>query len=324
MAHTVNQKVIVFDTMAQNERNNNMILRNYLKHPLKSIFLSLSHHGLLNGLSDTAYLKCLYWYRMKKSLNLKNPQTFNEKLQWLKLHDRKPEYTRMVDKYEVKKYVAERIGEEYLIPTLGVWDSFDQIDFDSLPDQFVLKCTHDSGGLVICRDKSKLDISAAREKIENSLKTNYYWHGREWPYKNAKPRIIAEQYMQDGQTLALPVYKIFNFGGEPKIIQTIQNDKTPNETIDYFDTDWKLLQLRQNYPNSAEPLTKPEQLETMFALARKLNAGFPFIRTDFYTINGQVYFSEFTFYSDSGTAKFQPEEWDNKLGQWIKLPIDKE
>ena len=169
------------------------------------------NHKLLNCLPDSAYLKLVYRQSVGKKLNLKNPQTFNEKLQWLKLYDRRPEYTRMVDKYEAKRYVAERIGEEYIIPTFGVWDRFDDIDFERLPNQFVLKCTHDSGGLVVCRDKSRLDFQVARKKIEKSLKTNYYLHSREWPYKNVKPRIIAEQYMEDESTEGLLVLMDYKF-----------------------------------------------------------------------------------------------------------------
>ncbi|MBR3865705.1 MAG: glycosyl transferase [Clostridia bacterium] len=286
-------------------------------------FISFGSKGYLKWMSDEAYLKAVYKIRTGKKLDLKNPQTFNEKLQWIKIHNRKPEYTAMVDKYGVKKLVAEKIGEEYIIKTLGVWDSFDEIDFDSLPDRFVLKCTHDSGGLVICRDKSKLDIAKAKEKIERSLKRNYFWSSREWPYKDVKPRIIAEEYMEDSsrpEGESLLVYKIMNFGGEPKIIQTIQNDKKPNESIDYFDTDWNLLELRQNFPNSTSPLQKPTVLSDMLELSRKMSAGFPFLRVDFYVIEGKIYFSEYTFFSDSGLAAFTPPEWDKKLGDMIKLP----
>ena len=279
----------------------------------------LDYRGAYNGLSDEKYLKKIYKVRMDKKLDLESPKTFNEKLQWLKLYDRKPIYSVMVDKYEVKNYISERIGSEYVIPTLGVYDSFDDIDFDKLPESFVLKSTHDSGGLVIVRDKSKLDKEKARAKIEKSLARNYYYHGREWPYKNVKPRIIAEQYMEDSASSELPVYKIMTFGGVPKIIQTIQGDKTAKETIDYFDTDWNLLELRQNFPNSEKPLTRPENLEKMLELAAGFSQGFAFLRVDFYEINGKVYFSEFTFYSDSGMAKFIPDEWDLRLGEWIKL-----
>lgn len=265
---------------------------------------------------------CLDYYRFfGKFPDLKNPKTFNEKLQWLKLYDRKPEYTRMVDKYEAKKYVAERIGEEYIVPTYGVWDHFDEIDFDALPNQFVLKCTHDCGGLVICRDKASLDWAAAKKKIESCLKRNYFWQGREWPYKNVEPRVIAEKYMEDSGNFALPVYKIFCFNGEPRIIQAVQNDKLPGEIIDYFDSTWTKLNMRQNFPNSQELLPKPERLTEMFMLARTLSDGFPFLRTDFYTINNQVFFSENTFYSDAGFACFHPANWDEILGSWIELPV---
>lgn len=281
----------------------------------------LSARGLLKWMPDRIYLKLLFEARTGKKLNLDNPQTFNEKLQWLKLYNRKPEYTQMVDKCEAKKHVAERIGDEYIIPTLGVWDRFDQIDFDALPDRFVLKCTHDSGGLIICRDKATLDKKKAKAKIERSLKKNYYWASREWPYKNVRPRIIAEQYVEDNfGTDSLPVYKIMTFGGVPKIIQTIQNDKMPNESIDYFDADWNLLDLRQNYPNSEKPFDRPEKLEEMLSLAKTLSQGLPFLRVDFYQVKGKVYFSEYTFYSDTGLATFDPPEWDETLGEWIQLP----
>ncbi len=295
-------------------------IKKVLKNPWHLV-VAFSDRGWLNPLSDKMYLKLMYRARLGKKLNLENPKTFNEKLQWLKLYNRKPEFTIMVDKYEVKKYVADLIGDEYVIPTLGVWDRFEDIDFDTLPNSFVLKCTHDSGGLVICKDKSQLDLAAAKSKIERSLKRNYYKYGREWPYKNVKPRIIAEEYMEDVNSKeSLNVYKIMTFSGEPKIIQTIQNDKKSNETIDYFDTNWNLLDLRQNFPNSEIKLSKPEKLEEMLSLARLMGEGFSFLRIDFYEVNGKVYFSEFTFYSDSGTAKFNPCEWDEKLGDYIKLP----
>lgn len=295
-------------------------IKKVLKNPWH-IVVAFSDRGWLNPLSDKMYLKLMYRARLGKRLNLKNPKTFNEKLQWLKLYNRKPEFTKMVDKYEVKKYVADLIGEECVIPTLGVWDKFEDIDFEALPNSFVLKCTHDSGGLVICKDKSQLDLAAAKSKIERSLKRNYYKHGREWPYKNVKPRIIAEEYMEDENSKeSLNVYKVMTFSGEPKIIQTIQNDKKSNETIDYFDTNWNLLDLRQNFPNSEIKLSKPEKLEEMLSLSRLMGEGFSFLRIDFYEVNGKVYFSEFTFYSDSGTAKFKPCEWDEKLGDYIKLP----
>ena len=285
-------------------------------------FSYMAARGFYHSMPDEKMLKKRYKNAMGKELNLENPTTFNEKMQWLKLYNRKPEYTMMVDKYEVKRYVADKIGEEYIIPALGVWDKFDDIDFDALPDQFVLKCTHDSGGLVICRDKRKLNKKLIKKKIQKSLKRNYYWGSREWPYKNVKPRILAEQYVEDSfhpDEPSLLVYKIMCFGGAPKIIQTIQGDKTKEETIDYFDTEWNLLNLRQNYPNSERPLSRPEALDEMLRLAGEMSVGVPFLRVDFYEVEGRPYFSEFTFFSDSGMAKFTPEEWDTILGSWIDL-----
>ena len=292
-----------------------------LGNPAKLV-VRLNSCGFARLFSDEFFLKCEYKYSFGKDLNLDEPKTFNEKLQWLKLYNRKPEYTTMVDKYEAKKYVSDMIGEEYIIPTLGVWDRFDDIDFDSLPNQFVLKCTHDSGGLVICKDKASLDIEKAKQKINWSLNRKYFYEHREWPYKNVKPRILAEEYVEDkfhSEQISLLVYKIMCFDGTPKIIQTIQGDKTPNETIDYFDTEWNLLDMRQNYPNSKKPLERPVSLEKMLLLAKRMSAGHSFLRVDFYELEGQPYFSEFTFFSDAGLAAFSPEKWDAEMGKWIDM-----
>lgn len=293
---------------------------------LKMLHLQgLSSRGLLKWMPDELYLKLIFETRMGKKLNLNDPQTYNEKLQWLKIHDRKPEYTTMVDKYEAKKYAAEKIGQEYIIPTLGVWDKFDDIDFDSLPEQFVLKCTHDSGGLAICRDKSKFNKDAARAKIERSLKRNYYWSSREWPYKNVKPRIIAEQYMEDAETAELRDYKFLCFGGVVKALFIASERQKEGEEVkfDFFDKDFKHLDLRQGHPNAANCPEKPENFEDMKLLAEKLSTGIPQLRVDFYEVNGKVYFGELTFSHFSGMISFEPEEWDKTLGQWIQLPMDK-
>ena len=284
-------------------------------------FRSFIVYGLGRLIPDKLWIQIKYFQWFKKLPNLKNPQTFNEKLNWLKLYDRRPEYTTMVDKYEAKKYVSDLVGSEYVIPTLGgPWNSFDEIDFDSLPEQFVLKTTHDCGGVVICKDKNTFDKNKAKVFLEKHLKNNYYLTCREWPYKNVKPRIFAEAYMKDGENDFLPVYKIMCFSGVPKIIQTIQNDKQPNESIDYFDTEWNLLKLKQNFPNSENPLSKPEKLAEMLEIAKVLSKGKNFIRVDLYVINEEIAFSEHTFYSDAGLAKFHPEGWDEKLGNWIVLP----
>lgn len=259
--------------------------------------------------------------RMGYELNLENPQTYNEKLQWMKLYYHNPLYTTLVDKYAVKQYVEERIGKEFLIPTIGVWDRFDDIDFEKLPQKFVLKCTHDSGGLVICKDKSKLDIQKARETITKCLKHNFYYSGFEWPYKNVKPRIIAEQYMEDTKTKELRDYKFFCFDGVVKYL-FIATDRQNREEpyFDFFDADFNYLDMRQGHPNAPTLPEKPLCFEEMKTLAAKLSAGMPHVRVDFYEVDGRVYFGEFTFFHHGGWTSFDPEEWDLTFGKEIKLP----
>ena len=300
-------------------------IKKIIKNPLL-LFGSLGHRGFFNWMSDEQYLKILYKTRMGKPLNLDNPQTFNEKLQWLKLYDHNPEYTTMVDKYAAKKWVADRIGGEYIIPTLGVWEHFDDIDFDKLPDQFVLKCNHDSGGLVICRNKSKLDINSARKKINKCLKHNYYWGNREWPYKNVQPCIIAEKYMEDTASKnlseserCLTDYKFFCFNGIPKIVY-ISKDHASEPSTDFFDMEYAHLPLRMRDPNSETPPAKPNNFGEMKELAEVLSKGIPFLRVDFYSVDGKIYAGELTFYHCSGFAPIFPKEWEVKLGEWIELP----
>lgn len=284
--------------------------------------INKAEDNILKLMSDKLYLKMLYRLNIGKKLDFKIPKTFNEKLQWLKIHDRNPKYTQMVDKYEAKKYIENEIGKKHIIPTLGVWDNFDEIDFDSLPDQFVLKCTH-CGGVYICKDKTNFNKQEIGKKIKSSLKKNYFWHVREWPYKNVHPRIIAEEYIandeQEHHDNSLIVYKVFCFNGEPYLLQVIQNDKRKDETIDYFDTEWNLLDLKQNFPNSKIHLKRPEQLLEMLELSKKLSQNIAFLRVDWYIKKGTLLFSEFTFYSDAGMSKFEPSEWDEKLGEMINL-----
>ena len=274
--------------------------------------------GNFEWMEDKAYLKLMYYAHFGKKLDLENPKTFNEKLQWLKLYDRKPEYSRMVDKYEAKHYVAEKLGEEYIIPTLGLWDRFDDIDFDTLPDQFVLKCTHDSGGLVIVKDKEKLDKAAAKKTIEKSLETNYFYSGREWPYKDVKPRIIAEVFQGED----LKDYKLFCFGGKPEITLVCSERFTETGLCeDFFDGDWNHLPLRRpNHGNNAGSIGKPAAFVQMKMFAEKLSRDIPFLRVDFYEIDGHLYFGEMTFYPASGMEGFTPSAWDLKLGDMITLP----
>ena len=271
---------------------------------------------------DRLFLKLLFRIKMGYKLNLDNPQTYSEKLQWLKLNNRKPEYTQMVDKVGAKEYVANIIGGEYIIPTIGVWDSVDDIDFDKLPNQFVLKCTHDSGGIVICPDKSKLDINAAKRKLKRGLKKNFYSQNREWPYKNVVPRIIGEQYMVDESGYELKDYKWFCFDGVPKalFIATDRGVEGEETKFDFFDADFNHLPFTNGHPNANREILKPKGFEEMKRLAAKLSAGHPHLRVDFYDINGMIYFGELTFYHWSGTTPFEPIEWDYKFGEWIKLP----
>ena len=291
----------------------------FLKNP-GLLFISLGHRGWFHWMNDELYLKIAYRIKMGEKLHLNPPVTFNEKLQWLKLHDRRPEYTTMVDKYEAKKWVAERIGEEYIIPTLGVWNHFDEIDFDKLPNQFVLKCTHDSGGLVICRDKEKLDKKAARKKLENCLKHNFFWGQREWPYKNVKPRIIAEKYMEDSATSELKDYKFYSFRGVIKAMFIATARQKGQTKADYFDMEFKPLPFTWGYPHAKVLPKKPQNFDEMVKIAEILTKDIPQARADFYEVNGKTYFGEITFFDGSGMERFHPESWDKTFGEWLKLP----
>lgn len=271
--------------------------------------------------SDKFYLLCCYKWATGKKLCIKSPVSFNEKLQWLKLHDRNPLYTQLVDKYEVQKYITKIIGKKYLIPLLGVYNKFEEINFSKLPNQFVIKCTHDSGGLVICKDKSKLDIKKMKNKINKCLKNNYYYAGREWPYKNVKPRIICEQFLINDTGEELKDYRFFCFNGEPRFVAVDFNitDKTKTRR-NLYDLDWNLMDEQLSYPRELSKIVKkPNKFAEMIELSRKLSNGIPHVRVDFYYINGKIYFGEMTFYHQSGYGKFYPDEFDNKVGNWIDL-----
>ena len=276
-------------------------MKRVLKNPAK-IFITLGAKGIFSWMKDKTYLKIMFRILVGDSLNLDNPTTFNEKLQWIKLHDRKEIYTKMADKYEAKKYVADIIGKKYIIPTLGVWDKFEDIDFSLLPNSFVLKCTHDSGGLVIVRDKSHFDKSAAKKKINKCLRKNYFWQGREWPYKDIRPRIIAEKYMTDGEDDELKDYKILNFNGQPKLIW-VDMGRYKHHVRNLYDLEWNLMDVSINYPvNKAINIEKPERLNEMLEISRILSKDSVFLRTDFYVINEKIYFGELTFTPASGVA----------------------
>ena len=275
---------------------------------------------MIRYIPDSIWIRLQFRRKFGRWPNLKNPRTFSEKIQWLKLHDRNPLYSKLVDKYEVKRIVAKKIGEEYIIPTLGVWDEFDDIDFEKLPRQFVLKCTHDSGGLVVVKDKLKMDVKTARKVINRCLKMNYYWALREWPYKNVKPRIIAEQYMEDESGYELKDYKVFCFNGTPRAL-FIATDRGKHETkFDFFDADLNHLPMKQHYPNNPNiKIPDPEGVKKMFELAKILTKEFKHCRADFYDVNGKIYFGELTFSHFSGMQPMEPMEWDEKFGSWLNL-----
>lgn len=287
-------------------------------------FRFLSNCRFYDWMDDDEWLKKAWFLKFGKKLDLDNPKTFNEKLQWLKLHDRKDVYTKMVDKYEVKEYVANIIGKKYIIPTLGVYDKFEDIDFNKLPDQFVIKCTHDSGGLVIVKDKKELNIKNAKKKINKSLRKNYYYGNREWPYKNVKPRIIIEKYMEDKKDKELRDYKLFCFNGKFKVMFIATNRQGDGETcFDFFDRDFKHLPFVNGHPNALNPPHKPSNFDKMVELAEKLSKDIPQVRIDFYDVDDKIYFGEITFFHWSGMVPFEPEEWDKKMGDMIDLTLVK-
>lgn len=277
---------------------------------------------MLRHASSEAYLEYIFHYRMGYKLNLKQPRTFSEKLQWLKLHDIHDEYSQLVDKYEVKEIMRKRIGNEHIIPTLEIYNSFDEIDFSQLPNQFVLKTTHDSGGIIVCQDKAQLDITAARRKLEKSLRRNYYLEFREYPYKNVKPRIIAEQYMVDDSKTGLTDYKFYCFNGKCKMLLIASNRSNRNVKFDFYDAAFNHLPIRKGHPWSTHEIKKPENYEQMLELAELLSADYPHVRVDLYNIAGKIYFGELTFFPASGLTPFEPREWDNILGEYLKLPLD--
>lgn len=301
-------------------------VRRLLSSP-RSFILSMNNHGLLNFLSDRTNIACMYYASFGKHLNLKTPASFNEKMQWLKLYDRNPLYTRLVDKQAVKEYVSEIIGAQYVIPTYGVWDHFDDIDFDLLPKQFVLKTTHDGGGagVIICTDKKELDTEDAKHRLNASLARDVYKNLREWPYKNVPHRILAEQLLlNDGRPLQ--DYKIHCFNGEPKIILVCKDRyETTGLTEDFYDYNWNHIPVRRpKHPNANDPIEAPEELAQMLDLSRRLSAGIPFVRTDFYLVNHQIYFGEMTFYPTSGYTAFVPDKYDDVFGSWIDLNMNRQ
>lgn len=294
-------------------------IKNIIKNPYKLIYLIKSPY-LLRLIPDKTYIKILYRANVGKKLNLGNPQTFNEKIQWLKLFDRRPEYTLMVDKFAVREYIKNNIGEEYLIPLLGVWSGFKDINFYDLPQQFVLKPNHTSGDIFICLDKKNIDINNLKRMVNRWLRREYYWQSREWPYKNIKPKIIAEQYLVD-ESGELKDYKFLCFNGRVEYCFVCSERFSKNGLkVTFFDRDWNVMPFERHYPKSKKPIVKPYNFDKMITLAEKLSKNIPFVRVDFYEVNKKIYFGELTFYPGSGLEEFTPPEWDEKLGNLIELP----
>ena len=297
---------------------------NLLKTPGQMV-LPLANLGLFKWMSDEAYLKLAYKGMYGKELNLKSPQLFTEKIQWLKLHDRKERYIRLVDKVQAKEYVKNMIDDSIIVPTLGVWDSCRDIPFEELPEQFVLKCNHDSGSVIVCKDKSKFDVQRARHQLNKSLKKDSFYYGREWPYKFIERKIIAEEFLTDNNTSQseLTDYKMYCFNGKPIFCQVI-SDRSTSEKIDFFDMDWKhqpFVGLTPGVKNSDELIPRPKNFERMKSYSSSLSNDTYFCRVDFYEVNGELFFGEITFYPKAGFGVFTPDEWDYKLGQMIHLPL---
>lgn len=289
---------------------------------LNKLIDALSRRQLLNWMPDELYLRLRFRIKVGYKLKLHKPVTFNEKLQWLKIFNRDEKYTQMVDKLNVKKYVSDTIGNEYVIPNIaGPWKSVNDIVFDDLPEKFVLKCTHDSGGTVICTEKKMLDIEKAKRKLSKSLRHNYYWQGREWPYKGVIPLIIAEQYIAGEDNIPPVDYKLMCFNGKVKCSFTVTNRFSKNGIcVNFYDEKWQPMPFIRHYPKNPEEIACPNNYNKMVELAEKLSSGIPFVRVDFFEVNGKVYFGEMTFFPGGGMEEFCPEEWDSKLGDWIELP----
>lgn len=272
-------------------------------------------------LSDKSFIKKIYRKRTGKKINLHRPRTFFEKENWLKLYDRKPQYTMMVDKYEAKEYVGDIIGENYIVPLLGVWKNASDIDFEHLPNKFVLKCTHNSD-VIICNDKASLDIGAVREKLNQQLKEDYYLKKREWPYKNVTRQIICEQYMENSNGDSPIEYKVFCFNGTPKLFMVISNRFNSGGLMsDVYDCEWNYLEFIDNGdPCAGDIFEKPRCFDELYKLCELLSKDIPFVRVDFNYWNEHLYFGELTFFHSAGLGSFLPESWEYTIGDWIELP----
>ena len=280
--------------------------------------LRLKLINLLRFIPDEPYLKMVYRIKTGKKLNLKHPKTFCDKLNWLKLHDIHPEYTRLVDKVAVREHLKEVLGEDIGIPLLGVWEHYDDIDFDALPDKFVLKCNHDSGSVKVITDKAYMDHAALRRFYEGRLIQNPYILGREYPYRDVPPRIYAEQFMIPEGDSDINDYKFFCFDGKPEIL-FVATERSTDCRFDFFDMDFRHLDIENIHPQSDRPIPCPASFGQMKELATRLSRGMKFVRIDLYEINGRVYFSEYTIYHAGGFWPMAPMEWEYRLGDLIRI-----
>lgn len=294
-------------------------IQKVIERPEKILIHLLMWKPLSRLFDDRKYIEILYKLCVRRKIDLDNPQSFNEKLNWLKLYYHDPIQSKLVDKYDAKAYVKEKIGEAYVVPCYGVWNNPEDIDFDSLPNQFVLKCTHNSGtGMCICKDKSKLDIEMVKKGLNKGLKERFYLKAREWAYKNATPRIIADKFLDDHSGKELRDYKFFCFNGVPRTVYI--SNKGADVTENYYDMDFNPLEINHDFPKHHPEYVKPKSFELMKELAGKLSEGFPHVRIDFFDVDGHVYFAEFAFYDWAGLTPFHPYETDLMLGNYITLP----
>lgn len=285
------------------------------------ILTGLGRRGFFNWMSDSTYIRMLYYARFHKKIDLDNPKSFNEKIQWLKLHDRKSIYTTMVDKDKAKEYLSKIIGEEYIISTLGIFDKFSDINFDALPNEFVIKCTHDSGSFVIVHDKNNFDKKRAEKIINKGLKHNGFNYAREWPYKNVKPRIIIEELLKNRNNEELVEYNVFCFNGIPKMVMTCFGDKKNQRYNNYYDISFKKLYFKCGYDYTYEIERKPKSYDKMIQLSKEISKNIPLLRVDFYIVDDKIKIGELTLYHFAGFGPYDPYDWDNKIGEWLDLNL---
>lgn len=293
-----------------------------MRKPRKMI-KPLGHIGIFNWLPDKPYLKLVYWAETGRRLNIDSPSTFNEKLQWLKLYNRKPEYSNYVDKYTVRSFIQKTIGEEYLIPLIGVYNNVEEINWEMLSNKFIIKCNHGSGTNIICTDKNSFDIKEAKRRLNKWMKKSWYWFGREWPYKNVKKKIIIEELLQDKNRSVPMDYKCWVFNGKVEFINVHFKDNGRTK-INIYNRDWELQSFGMVYNNDLGRIhEKPKNYQKMIDFAQKISNGLPFVRVDFYEVNGKLYSGEITFYPTSGFIRFHPnhDELDKMYGDLLNLRL---